>query len=141
LRLIGLQIKTKKLTKVYDNRGWLTEIFNGKNDQKIVNIHYCYSKPGVIRGNHYHKNKTELLYVTFGKGRLVLEENVTKERKEISMTGESPALVEIPPEVAHAIENNDSSKPMHLLVIEKGESNLTDADTFSREIIFKKAFD
>lgn len=130
-----MQIQTKKLTKVSDNRGWLTEIFNGENSQKIVNIHYAYSKPGAIRGNHYHKNKTELLCVTFGKGRLVLEENATNERKELSLNGESPLLVEIPPEVAHAIENNDPNIPMHLLVIQKEESTSTDSDTYTRQII------
>jgi dTDP-4-dehydrorhamnose 3,5-epimerase len=130
-----LQIQTKKLIKVSDNRGWLTEIINGENRQKIVNIHNANSKPGAIRGNHYHKNKTELLCVMFGKGRLVLEENVTKERKELSLNGESPVLVEIPPEVAHAIENNDPNIPMHLLVIQKEESTSTDSDTYPRQII------
>jgi dTDP-4-dehydrorhamnose 3,5-epimerase-like enzyme len=134
-----LQIQIKKLHKVSDNRGWLTEILNGTNDQRIVNIHYAYSKPGAIRGNHYHKNKTELLCVTFGKGKLVLEENVTKERKELSMTGESPVLVEILPEVAHAIENNDPSIPMYLLVIEKGDFISTDSDTYPRQIISQKS--
>jgi UDP-2-acetamido-2,6-beta-L-arabino-hexul-4-ose reductase len=133
-----LQIQIKKLHKFSDNRGWLTEILNGEYDQKIMNIHYSYSKPGAIRGNHYHKNKTELLFVTFGRGRLVLEENVTKERKEFSIIGESPVIVEIPPEVSHAIENNDPSIPMHLLVIQKGERTSTDSDTYPRQIIFQK---
>ena len=130
-----MQIQIKKLHKVSDNRGWLTEILNGTNSQKIVNIHYSYSKPSAIRGNHYHQNKTELLCLTFGKGRLVLEENVTKERKELSLNGESPVLVEIPPEVAHAIENIDPNISMHLLIIQKGESNSTDSDTYHRQII------
>jgi len=134
-----LSIQTKKLPKVSDNRGWLTEILSSEAGQKIVNIHYSYSKPGAIRGNHYHKNKTELLCVTFGKGRLVLEENVTKERKELSLNGELPVLVEIPPEVAHAIENNDPNIPMHLLVIQKGESASTDSDTYRRQIISQKS--
>ena len=134
-----MQIQIKKLPKVSDNRGWLTEIFNGTNGQEIVNIHYSYSKPAAIRGNHYHKNKTELLCVTFGRGKLVLEENVSKERKELSMIGESPVLVEIPPEVAHAIENNDQSIPMHLLVIQKGDSKLIDSDIFPRKIISQKS--
>ena len=134
-----MQIHIKKLPKVSDNRGWLTEILNFENSQKIVNIHYSYSKPAAIRGNHYHKNKTELLCVKFGRGKLVLEENVSKERKELSMIGESPVLVEIPPEVAHAIENNDPNIPMHLLVIQKGESTSTDSDTYPRQIISQKS--
>ena len=129
----------EKLSKVSDNRGWLTEVLNGKSDQKILNIHYSFSKPGAIRGNHYHKNKTELLCVMFGRGRLVLEEKVNNERKELSMIGESPVLVEIPPEVAHAIENIEHCIPMYLLVIQKGDSNLIDSDTFPRQIISQKS--
>jgi hypothetical protein len=77
--------------------------------------------------------------VTFGKGRLILEENLTMERKELSIIGESPVLVEILPEVTHAIENIDSSMPLHLLVTEQGDSNSIDTDTYPKQIIFQKS--
>jgi UDP-2-acetamido-2,6-beta-L-arabino-hexul-4-ose reductase len=112
---------------------------NDKDGKKIRNIHYSYSKPGAIRGNHYHKHKIEWLCVTFGTGRIVLEDNVTKERKEFEMNGDSPVLVKIPSNVAHAIENCDPNIPMHLLVMINEEFSSTDSDTYPRQVIFPKS--
>ena len=131
-------LEIKELSKFSDKRGWLTEILNDKNGQKIGNIHYSYSKPGAVRGNHYHKRKTEWICVTFGRGRIVLEDNLTKERKELAMTGESPILIKIPPKIAHAIGNVDPSTPMHLLVIVNEETSSTDSDTYPILIISPK---
>jgi UDP-2-acetamido-2,6-beta-L-arabino-hexul-4-ose reductase len=109
---------------------------NDKDSKRIGNIHYSYSNPGAIRGNHYHKHKTEWLCVTFGTGRIILEDNVTKERKEFALTGDSPVLVKIPSNVAHAIENCDPNIPMHLLVIMNEEFSSTDSDTYPSQVIF-----
>jgi len=72
--------------------------------------------------------------VTHGSGRIILEDNVTKERKELAVSGDSPVLVKIPPKITHAIENC-ASVPMHLLVIVNEEHSSTDSDTYPRQII------
>jgi UDP-2-acetamido-2,6-beta-L-arabino-hexul-4-ose reductase len=123
-----MQLETKELSSFSDKRGWLTEILNDAG-QRIENIHYSYSEPGVVRGNHYHKHSTEWLCVTFGSAKIILEDNYTKERKELVVSGDSPVLVKIPPEITHAIENC-SSEPMHLLVIANEKRSLTDSDTY-----------
>lgn len=133
-----MNLEIKQLFVVSDERGWLTVILNGKTGQAIGNIHYSYSKPGVVRGNHYHEHKTEWLCVTYGVGRLVLEDNESKERKEVAMSGDSPVLVKIPPKIAHAIENCDASSPMHLMVIANEEYSTADSDTYHKMIIFSK---
>jgi len=107
---------------------------NDKTGQRIEKIHYSYSKPGSVRGNHYHKHRIEWLCVTHGSGRIILEDNVTKERKELAVSGDSPVLVKIPPKITHAIENC-ASVPMHLLVIVNEEHSSTDSDTYPRQII------
>ena len=133
-----LQLEIKDLSTVSDKRGWLTIILNEKTGQPICNIHYSYSEPGVVRGNHYHKHKIEWVCVTCGSGRIVLEDIVAKERKEFVITGKSPVLVKIPPKVAHAIENNDPSAPMHLLSMVNEEFSSTDSDTYAMQIISPK---
>ena len=111
---------------------------NDKTVQRIENIHYSYSEPGVVRGNHYHEHKIEWLCVTYGVGRIVLEDNVTKERKELTVSGDSPVLVKIPPKIAHAIENCSASLPMHLLVIVNEEFSSTDSDTYLSQLIYPR---
>ena len=134
-----MQLEITQLSKISDKRGWLIEIINDKTDQRTKNIHYSYSVPGAIRGNHYHEHKTEWLCVTYGIGRIVLEDNVTKERKELEVSGNSPVLVKIPPKITHAIENSDASLSMHLMVIMNEEYNSTDPDTYLKQLIFPKA--
>jgi UDP-2-acetamido-2,6-beta-L-arabino-hexul-4-ose reductase len=129
-----MQLEIKELAIFSDKRGWLTEILNGAPGQRIENIHYTYSEPGAVRGNHYHQHSTEWLCVTCGSARIIFEDNITKERKELIVSGDSPVLVKIPPKITHAIENC-ASEPMHLLVIANEKRSLTDSDTYPRQLI------
>jgi len=117
-----------------DKRGWLIERLNGVSPQKIEQIHYSCSNSGAVRGNHYHKHRVEWLCVIRGNGRIVLEDNFTKERKEFTVSSDSPVLVKIPPNVTHAIENIADAS-MHLLVIADEKRSSTDSDTYPIQII------
>jgi dTDP-4-dehydrorhamnose 3,5-epimerase-like enzyme len=129
-----VKYEIKKLSMFSDKRGQLIEILNGVPPKKIEQIHYSCSNSGAVRGNHYHKRGVEWLCVTSGTGRIVLEDNFTKERKELTVSGDSPVLVEIPPNITHAIENlGDAS--MHLLVIADKKRSSTDFDTYPMQII------
>jgi UDP-2-acetamido-2,6-beta-L-arabino-hexul-4-ose reductase len=123
-----------ELSMFSDKRGWLIEILNGMSSQRIEQIHYSCSNSGAVRGNHYHKHRVEWLCVTSGTGRIVLEDNFTKERKELKVSGDSPVLIKIPPNIAHAIENI-ADAPMHLLVMADEKRSSTDSDTYHMQII------
>ena len=129
-----MKYEIKELSVFSDKRGWLIEILNGVSPQKIEQIHYSCSKSGAVRGNHYHKLRVEWLCVTSGTGRIVLEDNFTRERKELIVSGDSPVVVKISPNVAHAIENL-ADAPMHLLVIADEKRNSTDSDNYPMQII------
>ena len=47
-----------------DERGKIETIFAGKNFREI---NYFQSKKGMVRGNHYHKETEELIYLLKGK--------------------------------------------------------------------------
>ena len=124
-----MKVEIKELSIHHDERGWLTEILASDDDsERIKQIHFALSKPGAVRGNHYHENRTELLCVTSGTGRILLEDTITHERKELMVTGDFPVLVKIFPGTIHAIENV-ADVPMHLLVLvdEKTERDNPDA--------------
>lgn len=56
--------------------------------------------PNIIRGNHYHLDKDEYLYVIKGKLKAIYEDIETKEREEfLFITGD---LINNKPKVAHA---------------------------------------
>jgi UDP-2-acetamido-2,6-beta-L-arabino-hexul-4-ose reductase len=109
-----------------------SEILASDDDsERIKQVHFALSKPGAVRGNHYHKNRTEWLCVTSGTGRILLEDTATHERKELIVTGDSPVLVKIFPGTIHAVENV-ADVPMHLLVLVDEKTGPDNQDTHSR---------
>ena len=125
----------KKLKKQTDERGWLVEILRADEvKEEMKQIYFSASKPKAIRGNHYHKHKVEWFSVVKGKAKLVLEDNESKERKELILLDDTPAIVKIPPNISHAIQNIGEDE-MYLIVIVNEVFNPDDTDTFYVKLI------
>lgn len=89
-----------------DERGSFTELFkNGNSGQVSVNI----SKPGVIKGNHWHHTKNERFAVVSGTGVIRLRRIDSREITEHFVSGEKIQIVDIPSGYTHNIENIGSS--------------------------------
>ena len=125
----------KNIEKHTDERGWLVEILRDDEiKEEIKQVYFSTSKPGVIRGNHYHKHKVEWFSVVKGKAKLVLEDNESKEREELILSEDKPAIVKVPPNISHAIQNI-SDDEMYLIVIVNEVFNPDDTDTFYVNLI------
>lgn len=122
-----MNVDIKKLEVIADNRGWLTEVL--KSGPAIEQVHFSVSKPGAVRGNHYHKSRIEWMFVTNGTGKISLEDNVTKEKSELTVSGDCPVLIKICPNVMHTIVN-DGNGPMHLLILNSETHEQRETDTF-----------
>lgn len=89
-----------------DERGWvLNPLEVAGSNHEFGNIHTASITPSSMRGNHYHTNSTEWLFVFGGPAIFywrTLKENSIHE--EIICEGE-PALFEIQPQIAHVIRN------------------------------------
>jgi len=85
-----------------DERGSLFEVI--KSDH-FGQIFVSTSRPGVVRGNHYHNTKVEKFCVLQGEATIRLRAVDETEIKEFSVTGENPSVVDIPPGYTHNIEN------------------------------------
>ena len=85
-----------------DNRGSFTE-FIRTIDRGQVSINV--SKPGIVKGNHWHHTKNEKFLVVSGEGtirfRAIDGENVVVYR----VCGKELRVVDIPPGYTHSIEN------------------------------------
>ena len=115
-----------------DERGWLAEILrkenlNGKKD--FGQIFITVAKPGVTKGNHYHKRKEEWFCVIRGRGKLLLKENPSGQYQEVPMGEENMVAVKIPPDVTHAIQNI-GDEMLYLLIYIDEPFNRQDPDTF-----------
>ena len=85
-----------------DERGSFTEIIRTVDrGQFSVNI----SKPGIVKGNHWHHSKNEKFVVVSGKALIQLRQKDSNEIIEYYVSGEKMVVVDIPPGYTHTIIN------------------------------------
>jgi len=100
--------RIKELKIHSEERGWFIEMLrrNGLKDE-IKQISVASIKPGCVRGNHYHLNKTEWFFIINGKANFYLENPKTGERICLKLSSKNPKAITVFPQIAHAIKNID----------------------------------
>ena len=115
----GVETKKLKVIQTYDkdkkNNGWLIDILRAtdeikKDKDKFAQIYVTTAYPGMVKGFHWHKTKTDLFCVIVGKAKLVLiddrENSPTKGMINEFIMGEGNYIVvRVPPYVKHAFKN------------------------------------
>jgi len=134
-----MKFELKKLEKKVDERGWFAEILRADDlpaseMKNFGQIGITTAKQNIVKGNHYHKRKLEWYCVLKGKALIVLQDNVTNERKEIVMSEKEPSILKIYPDVSHAIKNIGKGM-MYLLIYTNEPFNPEDPDTFKKEVL------
>lgn len=85
-----------------DNRGSFTEFLRTpERGQVSVNI----SKPGIVKGNHWHHTKNEKFLVVKGEGIIRFRQIFSDKVIEYRVSGEKLQVVDIPCGYTHNIEN------------------------------------
>ena len=97
-----MKVKIDRLTTHSDERGIVFEPIGGESLPAQQNCHVVVSKPGVIRGNHYHLNGTETIVVV---GPAFLKFKEGSEIYEFEVPADQTYRFVIPPRVSHAIKN------------------------------------
>ena len=88
--------------KNVDERGSFTELVRTKEcGQFSISI----SKPGIVRGNHYHHTKLERFIVIKGKARIGFTSIADGSSYEFEVSDEDIKVVTIPVGYTHNIEN------------------------------------
>jgi UDP-2-acetamido-2,6-beta-L-arabino-hexul-4-ose reductase len=89
-----------------DFRGSFTE-FVKTIDKGQVSINI--SKPGIVKGNHWHHTKNEKFLVVSGQGVIRLRKIDESEVVEFVVSGSMMRVIDIPPGYTHNIENTGQS--------------------------------
>lgn len=85
-----------------DNRGSFSEFLKTINQGQVsVNI----SKPGITKGNHWHRTKNEKFLVVSGKGLIKFRRIDTDEVIDYFVSSDKLEVVDIPPGYIHSITN------------------------------------
>lgn len=129
-----MNINRISLSRKEDVRGWLIENESSVIRSSMRHFLVSVSKPDIIRGQHYHKRKTEWFLVIKGKATIYFKDVNSLEEKNIKVDGDSPEIVAVSPMVAHAIRNT-GKEDLYLLVIVSEPLDPKDQDTFVYKVI------
>lgn len=117
-----------------DDRGALVEFVKSPAGGQIF---LSYTRPGIVRGNHYHHTKAEKFWVIRGRGLIRLRREDDGKTAEIPVAGDRPTAVDIPPGWAHSIENTAGEEMIVLFwsseIFESGRP-----DTYRSEVTDEK---
>ena len=114
-----------------DDRGSFTELVHTLDcGQVSINI----SKPGIIKGNHWHNSKWEQFIVVSGHG-LIRERNInTNETVEFEVSGEKIEAVYMIPGWTHSIINLSDKENLVTVMTCNEIFNPNSPDTFFEEV-------
>ena len=114
-----------------DDRGSFTELVHTLDcGQVSINI----SKPGIIKGNHWHNSKWEQFIVVSGHG-LIRERNInTNETVEFEVSGEKIEAVYMIPGWTHSIINLSDKENLVTVMTCNEIFNPNSPDTFIEEV-------
>jgi UDP-2-acetamido-2,6-beta-L-arabino-hexul-4-ose reductase len=113
-----------------DERGLLIEAFKIPGIGQVL---YSTSKPGIVRGNHYHTRKMEKFCVIEGEAKIRLRNRETNEIVEHLVSGSTPEVVDMTLGWTHNIENIGKME-MKLLIWANEVFDPADPDTFSETV-------
>jgi UDP-2-acetamido-2,6-beta-L-arabino-hexul-4-ose reductase len=101
--------KNPKMTaKIHsDNRGYLFEAIKTKGPGQTF---FSTTKPGIVRGNHFHRRKIERFCVVGGEAVIKLRALHSKEVITVKCNGAEPVYVDIPTLHTHNITNTGKSE-------------------------------
>ncbi len=85
-----------------DPRGTLAEFIK---TQGVGQIFVSSTKPGIVRGNHYHDTKVEKFLVLSGEAEIRFRRIGTDDVVRIRVSGSDLRVVDIPPGYTHCIQN------------------------------------
>lgn len=113
-----------------DHRGSFTEFIKTPDRGQVsINI----SKPGIIKGNHWHHTKNEKFLVVSGKGVIRFRKIDSDEVIEYFVSGDKMEVVDIPTGYTHNIENLGDTDMVTVMWVNE-PFNKENADTYFLEV-------
>jgi UDP-2-acetamido-2,6-beta-L-arabino-hexul-4-ose reductase len=92
-------------------------------------VFFSTTNPGYTRGGHFHLRKVERFIVLEGQASIRLRRLFTDQVVEFPVTGETPAIVDMPTLWTHSITNTGDSNLMTLFYADD-EFNPENPDTY-----------
>ena len=127
---LSLDKMTFTATKNIDERGSFTELVRTLDSgQFSVSV----SKPGIVRGNHYHHSKMERFIVVKGKAKVSFRSILDDSYEEFEVDDSEIKIITIPVGYSHKIENIGNDE-MILFIWCNELFDIDNPDTYYKEV-------
>jgi dTDP-4-dehydrorhamnose 3,5-epimerase-like enzyme len=131
----GMKIEITELSNLGDGRGFSFTApvealaFVGR----MADVHLSSTKPGAVRGNHYHLRRREAILVLPGaKWSLHWDEGEGSAAEHRAFGGESSVLVLVSPGTSHAVRNDGDSL---LWLVAISSESYDPAESVTRKVV------
>jgi UDP-2-acetamido-2,6-beta-L-arabino-hexul-4-ose reductase len=114
-------------SKHSDERGELVEAVRAAGGE--TQVFFSTTKAGFTRGDHFHLRKVERFLVLDGQASIKLRRLFTQEVIEFTVSGDTPAIVDMPTLWTHSISNS-GERDLLTLFYADDEYNPDDPDTY-----------
>jgi len=118
------------IPKHQDDRGYLVVTMQERTGGQSF---YSITKPGITRGNHFHKSKIERFCIVKGDASIKWRKIGSSEIREFIVSGENPSVVDIPVWYTHNLTNIGNGDLVSLFwsnqIFDKNDN-----DTFYEEV-------
>lgn len=99
----------------------------------VADVHLASTKPGAVRGNHYHLRRREAIVVLPGTGwSLHWDDGDGSSAQSRAFEGTTTVLVTVPPGSSHAVRNDGQST---LWLIAFSSEPYNPAETVARRLV------
>ena len=100
----------------------------------IQEMHITTMRPGAVRGNHYHRLRREIIFVTYaGDWSFHWEAEANGAHLYRQFSGTGCVMIMVEREIAHAVRN-DGAEDLFLVSASDGEYDPAAPDSYRREV-------
>jgi len=101
----------------------------------LRDMHVADILPGAIRGNHFHQQRREVLCIRYAADwSLHWDAGPDTQPQSALFTGSGAVLVEIPPNVSHAVRN-DGNEPLYVVGLSDIPYDPAQPDSYARRVV------
>jgi dTDP-4-dehydrorhamnose 3,5-epimerase-like enzyme len=105
--------------------------------QQVKDIHIATIRPGAVRGNHYHREQREVLFVTYtDEWSFHWEAEPGGPFLQRRFCGSGCVMITIEPEISHAVRN-DGQEDLFLVGVSDADYDPLKPDAYRREVVAK----
>ena len=126
-----MSILTQPLTIKSDTRGVVFEPIRAADFAALKNAHVVISKPGAVRGNHFHRKGREIITV-MGPAQVRYREG--DRVREVTVAENEAYRFDFPPGVTHALKNT-GTRPNLLIAFNSEPHDPRHPDTVAEVLI------